>query len=251
MLQMTRKASLAIIALAALILCVPGLAQATAISFSTTGVFDNAAPEDAAAWGEGSNYFLWGYPFTHDNAKSSLKFEGRSVSADVGEDFVLGALWYHNGTIVSGTGASSVDLDITFSSLVTIPDLTLALDLDNTYNDPHDHSKWPDSVAIASGDSTLQTIPFAYDGESYVLTILGFDYGHLVGTHYSSCCGSHNKSCCYGSFTSSEIVLAEECTGKVKIVGRIDEVEQPIPEPGTMLLLGSGLLGMAWRRRRG
>jgi len=237
---MTRKASFAIVALAALSLGLPGLAAAVTINFSTAGVFLNPTAEPtppvSPMSGVGTDTFKWGDAVS-GSSQSQLHFSGSSFNHDVApgtsEWFLLGDLDFHNGRIGVNTGASAVDLSITltFTSPVVGPQaLTVSLDINNTLNPA------ADTVSLSA---PLASISFPSDGLMYTLEVSKFWHPDVDGW------------CCNGSGTETSLTVDEDCDISAKLKGRISVVEQPIPEPTTLFLLGSGLLGLFVRRRRG
>ncbi|MGH8684274.1 MAG: choice-of-anchor K domain-containing protein, partial [Nitrosospira sp.] len=72
-----------------------------------SGVFVNPSPSTAVVSGVGTNTFSWG-----SGDSSSLSFAGGNFDATPGTPFTLGRLTFHNGVILSGTGADSVDFKV-------------------------------------------------------------------------------------------------------------------------------------------
>jgi hypothetical protein len=85
----------------------------------------------------------------------------------------------------------------------------------------------PDVVTISS---PFMNTPFNYLGTDYIFSLLGFsqDGGNTIVTQFSTQEGQENIADLYGAIS----------------------VAPPIPEPATMLLLGSGLIGLAGFARR-
>ena len=102
-----------------------GIPMAT-FNGSATGVFTN--PSGGVTTGVGTSYFTWGNAIT---SVSSLNFAGSSFQVTTPSGYIfgprqndrptfsLGTLAFHNGTISSGTGASSVQLDV--AATITSP----------------------------------------------------------------------------------------------------------------------------------
>jgi hypothetical protein len=234
---MSRKASGAIVAMAALTLGLPSLALAVPINLSTSGVFSNPVLESSGVTtGVGTNFFTWGTPIS-GSSSSSLGFAGvPSFSTSTETNFLLGTLEYHNGRIQTASGATGVDLEITLTfTIPAVPDQTFVfgLVLVNTPN-VSDPDAAADYVFLPSSFSSTT---FMFGGTEYTLEVLGFQ--NVIGDGFLASSGT-------------EFHVREDLGASAELWGRVTaDIPEPIPEPTTLLLLGSGLLGLFGRRRRG
>ena len=220
---------------AALVLSVPSLAAAIPITGMSNGVFLNPLPVTAVTTGVGTSSFTFGTA-SPGLTTGSLDFVGLPFGTDTETDFQIGTLTYHNGTLAVGTEATSVDLQVglTFTTPpVGTEAFTFGLSIINTINDPSDPDASADFLILPVGFSSSV---FMFGGTAYTLEILGFR--NVVGD---------------GFLTSSDTQfhVREELSASAELWGRVTaDIPGAIPEPGTLLLLGSGLLASFWRRRR-
>jgi hypothetical protein len=202
------------------------LSEATLIfAGQSSGTWNDPTPEDAVFTGVGTNHFTWGVPTdTPNGSSSSVTFDGTSFYTEEQSSFKLGSLTFYNGTTKKGTSIKSVDLsiDIDFTDPYTGEELfsfTFSVFNTNNVGDP-----WTDADYLYFPDSYPDT-SFQYQDENYNLRLLGFsqDEGVNILEQFHVLEGESTEADLYAHVT-----------------GGID----PIPEPGTLLLLGSGILGL-------
>lgn len=187
----------------------------------------------SASVGYGSgveNQVLWGR--STGSYHSALGFTGTGEqSFGLGEDFEIGQLRHLNFPTYVGSGISGVDLLL---SLSFIDPAGFGGDRDfrfTIYNTPNTETGSPtDDFVYFPAFSAQQT--YNVGGIAYTLELLGFgpDSLNLI----------------------TELGTPERGLNSTKLWGRVTAVPNgaPVPEPATMLLLGSGLLGLAMARKR-
>lgn len=181
--------------------------------------------------------FNWGIPatttfdnqFTFDGVGSDGDPEWSTTSES---PFLVGNFSYRNGSTYNSTGINGVDLNLQLSitSPTGIVD-TFLFDFSIT-NTPNDTGNPVLDGDIVTVNTAFSPTTFSYGGVDYTLELLGFssDGGTTIRTNFSS---------------------PEAATANAGVYGRItSQIPAPIPEPGTMILLGSGLLGLAGYGRK-
>lgn len=204
--------------------------------------------------GEGTNQIRWG----SGHKQSGYDFVGNSSLPQTINDsspFILGEFTHRNYPIGEDSAIDSVELDVyaSFSSpggSVATGPFTFFFDHNETENDApvtQYCAKWDalcyfitalaghkgtyttydgpvdDIVQILFGTS-VESSEFTLDGNIYSLSLLGFE----------------------GS--ASELETPERQKTSVNLIASLNV--RSVPEPGTVALLGLGLLGMGWVRRR-
>ncbi len=195
------------------------------VTGSSSGIFINpAGPGGMFTTGAGTDHFTWG------TGPSWLDFSGNSFSVETGEVFGFGTISFHNGANLVGTSADNVDLDVTlsFTSLSGLEqDFSYNLGLINTLN-TYDPYASADFVTFPS------SIPHTFittGGMNYTLEFLGF--GNISGSGFSTVNSFH---------------VLEGKGASAELLGRV--TASSVPEPATILLLGSGLFGVIALRKR-
>lgn len=219
-------------------LCVGSLsANAASFEGNSAGIFVNATGTSSlVTQGVGTYNFLWGEPASATDVSSELFYKGDDFSVDENEAFVFGRMAYNNGTIIGGTGATSIDLNVALS--FTTPsslaeEFTFNLGLINTTNTS-------DPIASADYvhfDNSVPSSFFNIAGVDYTLEFLGF--GSLAG----------------GGFTEETSFHVFENEGaSANLIGRITSTPgsgtPSVPEPSIlfMLLPALGLLSLKQRK---
>jgi len=183
----------------------------------------------------GASAFSWGTASSNSTDTSALWFRPGSFSDVALESpFEIGRLFYRNGTIFSGTGASQVDLSMAlmFSSpLLQNPTQTInsTLTMINTPNGS-DPIASADIVEIGSPASLL-TFTDPNNRRYYLETTFQVD-----------------QNATDGSLSDQDTFrVFEGQTGQAVLMGRI--TVEPIPEPGGAVLIAAAGLAFLLRRR--
>lgn len=203
---------------------------------STSGTFENpTGPSGMVTTGVGSNEFTWGTGanFYNDgeyinSGPSELSFNGKSFDTEINTAFKVGDLEFYNGTIWSGTQATSVDFSLKFDFVTPnnmVQNFTYNFGLDNTLNSYPN----PDGDFVFGLSAVPQSL-FSYEGKDYYFELLGFYDGQ-------------------GELSDS--IFAEELAGQTAhLMGQFSSLPSEVPLPAAVWLFGSGLMGfMAIRRR--
>ncbi len=217
-------------------LCIGSL-SASAVSFEgiSSGAFINPNGGTALVTdGVGTTDFSWGEPASSSDVSSRLGYSGSLFSINENDEFIFGTMTYFNGTIVNGTGATGVDLDVSLSFGTPSgleEDFAFNLGLINSPNSS-------DPIASAdyvNFDNSVSSNFFTSDGVDYTLEFLGF--GSLAG----------------GGFTEeSSFHIFENEGAQVDLIGRITSTPgtPSVPEPSIlfMLLPALGMLSVKYRK---
>ena len=188
----------------------------------------------------GSAMFQWGRASTSSSYahSSALWFEPQAaLNVQPEQSFTLGTLYYRNGTIVSNTGASGVDLAVTLN--FSVPSGMAPINavyhsnLLNTTNSS-DQVASADIVSLGNISSPLAFTDAA--GYRYYLEMtFQVDQNTLDGT----------------LSTVNQFRVFEGMQGSAELLGRFTTAPADgVPEPGgTALAAVAGIL-LVWRRRR-
>lgn len=201
------------------------------IAGTSSGIFTNpAGPSGMIVSGVGTSHFTWGDGSPFGSPPSSLNFTGASFNTETEQVFSFGTLSYFNGTIMAGTEANSVELNVTIS--LTTPsginqDFDYTFELINTPNT---------SDPVASADfvkfqNVFPTSSFTVGSVNYTLELLGV--GSISGGGFS---------------TIGQFHVFEGQSASGELLGRITAnfPGNTLPIPSTMILFGIGLASLGW-----
>ena len=205
------------------------------ISGSTSAVFVDPNPFASFYTGVGTNNFTFGDPAGFGTGPSLLVFDGVSFDTTTESDFLIGTLFFFNGTVLGPVPSTvNLSLQLDFSNppvgLIT-SDFTLNLVLTPNIGDPD-----ADADAVIFPNTFSSTF-FSIDGVDYTLQPLGFR--NVIGD---------------GFITSDDQRLnaRESASASAELYGRVTaNFPGAVPEPSSAIALGLlTLLACAASRRR-
>lgn len=225
-----KRAELGLVAAALLVIASVGRADPIA-GFATGAFTDPVGGPGMAVTGVGTSTFTWGTPAF--GSPNSMTFTGDAFATVTEAVFSFGTLHYFNGSVLAGTEATSVDLDVTLT-FTTPPGVVETFEFGFTMvNTPNtgDPVASADRVVLPSGFSATT---FLLGGVPHTFEFVGF--GSVLGGG--------------GFTTTTEFNVFEQDGARAQLLGRVT-ANVPVPEPGTLALLGAaGVVGAAMRRRR-
>jgi hypothetical protein len=229
------KKLIAIVAAVAALGSVPAIAAD--VVGSASAVFSNPTPSGTVFTGNNTNNFHYGDNTGTGTPQNQLTFTGATFSSAFETPFLVGSLFYFNGTTGVGTNPTAVDLVLSTNfSTPSLPTVVssfgLSLIVTPNTSDPDASA---DFVVLPS---IFSPTVFNIGGTNYTVKLTGF--GNVVGDGFLESSGTqlHVRE----GLSATADLFAEVTT----------DISGGVPEPSTwaMMILGFAGVGvMAYRRK--